>query len=173
MTMVNTSAPVFTGPPQRIVFRETRDFNLQVTSRLINGRPAFKICGATTFANPYTRGDVGRAEAVALYRDMLRDREDRRAVWIMTNLRSVAGYNLACVCPDGCPCHGDVLLKLANPPQAIASDELLMVILGDVERALRVPVSRPDDAVESHTRNHLIEQKARLEAELARRKAVA
>lgn len=29
----------------------------------------------------------------------------------------LAGFNLACWCPIGAPCHGDVLLQLANPAQ--------------------------------------------------------
>ncbi len=31
------------------------------------------------------------------------------------NLSELKGKNLACFCPEGSPCHGDVLLKLANP----------------------------------------------------------
>jgi hypothetical protein len=28
--------------------------------------------------------------------------------------RHLRGYNLACWCPEGWPCHADVLLKVAN-----------------------------------------------------------
>lgn len=51
------------------------------------------------------------AHAVRLYR-----------AWINTQGRSngmipiLGGHDLACWCPLGTPCHGDVLLELANPP---------------------------------------------------------
>ena len=31
------------------------------------------------------------------------------------DLSELKGKNLACFCPEGSSCHGDVLLKLANP----------------------------------------------------------
>jgi hypothetical protein len=34
--------------------------------------------------------------------------------WINEHLHELRGKDLACWCPDGVPCHGDVLLKLAN-----------------------------------------------------------
>lgn len=60
-----------------------------------------------------------RTECVALYREqvtgqtnMLDYRHKSRADEIRAEL---AGKNLACWCPPYEPCHGDVLLELANP----------------------------------------------------------
>ena len=36
----------------------------------------------------------------------------------MTLLRDIRGKNLACWCPLDAPCHGDVLLELANKDEA-------------------------------------------------------
>ncbi|WP_109046732.1 DUF4326 domain-containing protein [Azospirillum sp. TSA6c] len=35
---------------------------------------------------------------------------------------ALRGKNLACFCPEGSPCHGDVLLRLANAPAAQEGD---------------------------------------------------
>lgn len=40
------------------------------------------------------------------------DRHD----WMRANLASLRGHDLACWCPLDQPCHGDVLLELANQP---------------------------------------------------------
>lgn len=91
------------------------DKALDVWSRLHNGLPCMKVCGATNFANPY-EGKGTAAEKVALYKDMLNDPESRRARWIRDNLHRLRGHNLACTCAKGTPCHRDVLLALANAP---------------------------------------------------------
>jgi hypothetical protein len=38
----------------------------------------------------------------------------RRRMWILDNVRGLAGADLACWCRDLMPCHADVLLDLAN-----------------------------------------------------------
>ncbi|WP_435111616.1 DUF4326 domain-containing protein [Nocardiopsis synnemataformans] len=39
---------------------------------------------------------------------------DERRTWILTRIRGLVGKDLACWCPEGQPCHADVLLKLAK-----------------------------------------------------------
>jgi len=58
------------------------------------------------YANPYVVAEHGRDEAIRLYREWL-DRSE-----LDTDL--LAGYDLACWCDLGQPCHADVLLELAN-----------------------------------------------------------
>ena len=69
--------------------------------------------GDTRYGNPFHVGADGtREEVIALYEEyVLADAtllED-----IRTNL---SGKDLLCHCAP-LPCHGDVLLRLANPPQ--------------------------------------------------------
>jgi hypothetical protein len=79
------------------------------------------ITRATRFGNPFSEG--GRPTMVAQYRQWVTDpdaqpiRGKRRTFRPPTpaELASLRGKDLACFCPvDGQPCHGDVLLKLAN-----------------------------------------------------------
>ena len=37
-------------------------------------------------------------------------------VKLRARLHELRGKDLACTCPEGCPCHGDLLLRLANGP---------------------------------------------------------
>ena len=41
---------------------------------------------------------------------------DKRRAEILRRLPELRGKNLACFCPEGQPCHADVLLRLANAP---------------------------------------------------------
>lgn len=42
---------------------------------------------------------------------------DKRRSEIMRRLPELRGKNLACFCPEGQPCHADILLRLANAPE--------------------------------------------------------
>ena len=64
--------------------------------------------------------------AVACFRDLMKSRltsipgdhpDDEAYVqrW-RDDVASLRGHDLACWCPPGEPCHGDVLLELANTP---------------------------------------------------------
>lgn len=65
-----------------------------------------------------------KAVAASIYRDWLTMVEPERIhpalrparVAILANLADLRGKNLACWCPLGSPCHGDVLLELVNGP---------------------------------------------------------
>lgn len=91
--------------------------DLQALSRAANGLPWRRICGATMFRNPYDDQVLGDADPilrVQLFCDMLRDRGSSRAFYIRTHLYRLAGHNLFCTCAEGEPCHGDVLIPMAN-----------------------------------------------------------
>lgn len=59
---------------------------------------------------------VSREHAVALFRAVLTDPEKWLDQWgLETGWEDqIRGKNLACWCPLHAPCHGDVLLELAN-----------------------------------------------------------
>src|SRR5688500_12012683 len=87
----------------------------------------------TRWGNPFAIGPTqSRSEAVARYRSWLTTQDELRAA-----ARSeLAGRDLVCWCPDGEPCHADVLLEVANAAGAAIVD-------GDVHRnraPVRVPV---------------------------------
>lgn len=77
--------------------------------------------GQGVFGNPFRPGDpsptssrpMSPAEAVELYAATLRGPVGRR--YAETFARLLRGKDLACTCPLGTPCHGDLLLQLANP----------------------------------------------------------
>jgi hypothetical protein len=64
------------------------------------------------WGNPYRVGAVSAAAAVERYRvDLLAGRLAVSADDVRADLR---GRDLACWCAVGQPCHGDVLLEVAN-----------------------------------------------------------
>lgn len=59
---------------------------------------------------PYPTGNYGLAESLRLYREYIQAQlEDGRL-----DLSPLHYSNLACTCPKGEPCHGDVLLEIVN-----------------------------------------------------------
>ncbi|MFI5803374.1 DUF4326 domain-containing protein [Streptomyces sp. NPDC051561] len=80
--------------------------------------------GAGQFGNPFrpgdpsptARGPMSPSEAVELYAATLRGPVGRRYAAMFARL--LHGKDLLCPCPLGIPCHGDVLLRLANPSLA-------------------------------------------------------
>lgn len=80
----------------RVVHCKREPFDVYV------GRP-------TMWGNPFTIGKDGtREEVIAKYETWLRGRPD-----LMRALAQLKGKVLACWCAPK-PCHGDVLLRLAN-----------------------------------------------------------
>ena len=89
--------------PQRIQLRRIKGW------RKPDG--AISVARPHKWGNPFVVGEHGirtAEDAVRLYRQWL----------VGTHLRSqvseLAGHDLMCFCPRGQPCHGDVLLELAN-----------------------------------------------------------
>lgn len=115
--------------PQRMQLSRQRGFNLEASSRAINGLPAKRVTRPGKWGNPFTieetakryglDAEAAQAKAVALCGQWLRGtldptlspgpaptREDVRAV--------LKGHNLACWCRPGTPCHADLLIEIAN-----------------------------------------------------------
>ena len=65
----------------------------------------------TRWGNPHPLS-LGRHEAVRRYRDDLF--AGRLAVTVDEVKRELRGRDLACYCPRSEPCHGDILLEVAN-----------------------------------------------------------
>lgn len=99
--------------PVRIQRRRTKGWRMPSNTVFV-GRPGI-------WGNPYIAEHPNEAaEAVRLYRE-----------WILTLIRRgynhdlnfLRGKNIACWCPVGAPCHGDVLLELANTEPALLTKE--------------------------------------------------
>lgn len=126
--------------PQRIKASRRKGFNLQHHSLSLNGCAAILVAREGPFGNPfsaeaarnYKLPDPQRT-AVENFEDWLTGRpwdwralspdrldlqllEDRRQ-HILAHLPALRGFNLACWCNPDCPCHADVLLRLANSPK--------------------------------------------------------
>lgn len=77
------------------------------------------------FGNPFrptiTTGSLApasTADCVEVFRQWLQQDTIGKSVAIRAR-QELRGFNLACYCPLGSPCHADVLLELANNPHAI------------------------------------------------------
>lgn len=90
--------------PQRIQRSRARGWRMPPNTVSIT-RPGL-------WGNPYKVLDHGQTEAVAAFeRDLLAGKLMFKVEAVRKHLR---GKNLACFCPLDRPCHGDVLLKIAN-----------------------------------------------------------
>lgn len=111
--------------PVRLQLSRRKGFSLHALSIMTNGLPAVDVARSSKWGNPYKVGEELAStpfvdddyparhfrtaeEAVECFRDMLPYRKDLDA----SELR---GKNIACFCALDRPCHGDVLLALANP----------------------------------------------------------
>jgi hypothetical protein len=123
----------------RIQLSRRKGFDLQAVSRRWNGLPAKVVARPSKYGNPFRvvsgdvlLGDTRRCEwrvvyvpdgdevaafadkaravqlAVKLYTDELESL--RGEVWHAEMCLALRGYNLACWCAPGSPCHADVLL---------------------------------------------------------------
>ncbi len=79
-----------------------------------------KVDRSTRWGNPFTICETRNADAsvgafkVWLTVDGLDAGLPERKQALIDSLASIRGKNLACWCKPGEPCHGDVLLSLAN-----------------------------------------------------------
>jgi len=78
------------------------------------------ICRPGKFGNPFVVTD-GRTtiEAIGAFRiwlenDGVHANMQKQKQIILDSLCEIRGKDLACFCKEGDPCHGDVLLELAN-----------------------------------------------------------
>lgn len=112
--------------PKRIQLRRTKGWR-KPDGAIVVARPSrwgnpFKplACMEAGFAD--SPADAHRV-CVDAFRDWLNgnrwaagsspDWEERR-INILDHLSDLRGHDLACWCPEGVPCHADVLLELAN-----------------------------------------------------------
>jgi hypothetical protein len=115
--------------PQRLQLMRRKGFDLQATSRAINGLECVKVDRSTALGNPFVVNPTmkpgakladGRIyvptpeDAVECFREMLA-LEGETAAAFRACVAEAAGKNVACWCPVGSPCHGDVILAFANP----------------------------------------------------------
>ncbi|MDR3473884.1 MAG: DUF4326 domain-containing protein [Devosia sp.] len=117
--------------PQRITFHRVKGFDLQGTSRALNGLPARMVTRPGKWGNPFEIKDVAQrfgldakaaqAKAVALHGEWLRGEldppfdPDHAPPPVADIVAELGGHNLACWCKQGEPCHADLLIQLANP----------------------------------------------------------
>lgn len=92
--------------PKRIQRKRTKGWRMPENSISVT-RPG-------KWGNPFKVGRDGSSEeCVSKYTLLI-----KRNIWSHPNIRSIKeelrGKNLCCFCPIDAPCHGDVLLKLAN-----------------------------------------------------------
>ena len=128
---MSDAAPKSKSTPQRLQLFRGAKFDLQKISRQVNGLAAIRIDRNSGWENPFL-GEP--AAAVEMFRRWLlgdippeelagysgRGRFSNGA-WLIGRRRillrampALRGKNLACWCKPRDPCHGDVLLELAN-----------------------------------------------------------
>ncbi|MCP5432553.1 MAG: DUF4326 domain-containing protein [Alphaproteobacteria bacterium] len=98
--------------PCRLRVRRVSGFNLEATSRALNGLPVRFVGRPTRWGNPFRIGHEASdaAEAVGLFLDWLDRLPPHYRERLLTPL---VGHNLACWCALDRPCHADILLGLA------------------------------------------------------------
>jgi len=117
--------------PQRITFHRVKGFDLQGTSRALNGLLAKMVTRPGKWGNPFVIKDIARRfelnadaaqdKAVALCVEWLDARLDpaldpgRKPPTRGEIIAELGGHNLACWCKPGQACHADHLIELANP----------------------------------------------------------
>lgn len=120
--------------PIRLQLSRRKGFNLQASSRAINGMAAVNVTRPHRFGNPFV---IGEAVDLAMARkwgwwplgnpsyvapDAHQAMRRFRAVLIGDEAihnhvcAALRGKNLACWCELGSPCHADVLIEFANSP---------------------------------------------------------
>jgi hypothetical protein len=117
--------------PQRLQLSRKKGFDLQRASRQRNGLPAKRVTRPSKWGNPFSIADTAKtygldreaaqAKAVELCGKWLRGTLDQTLSPGVPPSRAeiraeLGGYNLACWCKPGTPCHSEVLIELANNP---------------------------------------------------------
>lgn len=109
--------------PCRLHRRRAKGARLDVDSREANGLEVVCVSRPSVFGNPFDFQVLGRRAAVTLFEawvegeattgDAAYDARERRR--LLAALPRLIGRNVACWCPPGASCHGDVLLKYVTP----------------------------------------------------------
>ena len=125
---VPRSGPNFTGTskknthlepmpkPIRLQLSRKKGYNLRELSLRTNGLEAVVITRASRWGNPVRVGSgITLEAAIKAHRSALLA---GKLAYTPDDVRAqLRGKNLACWCPPGSPCHGDVLMEIANQPR--------------------------------------------------------
>jgi len=116
--------------PVRLQLSRRKGFDLQALSLVTNGLPAQGVARPGPWGNPFVVGRNGtQDDCVRLYRVLLSGHvamitaphpnfQQVARVFVAEHIDELKNKNLACWCRAGMPCHADVLLELANAPEA-------------------------------------------------------
>lgn len=97
--------------PKRIQMSRQRPWRAEHPDAVIVARP-HPWSNPFVVGTPENGGNITRELAVSEYkRALLEGRLSKKP----RHLVELQGFDLACWCPLGEPCHADVLLELANP----------------------------------------------------------
>lgn len=112
-----------TEKPKRIQRRRVKGWKAPLDA---NGLPPVSVTRPGVFGNPFKAKDAEAAgyldpqkAAVGAFEDWLNgyvfteNYQPERAE-LLRRLPELRGRNLMCFCKEGAPCHGDILLALAN-----------------------------------------------------------
>jgi hypothetical protein len=99
--------------PVRLQLSRARGFDLQAISLKRNGRKAVVVSRPGRWGNPWKVSD-GLAPEIAVARFRAALLGGRLDITIKQVRAELGGRNLACWCRSGAPCHGDVLLAIAD-----------------------------------------------------------
>jgi hypothetical protein len=116
--------------PARMTLSRAKGFQLQTASIALNGLAAVNVARPGAWGNPFIVGEIGREECLHRFGRLLDGLysppayapfEAQRAfvVHAADHWKSIKGKNLACWCPQGAGCHGDILLARANRCEAL------------------------------------------------------
>ena len=106
--------------PQRIQLRRAKGWKMPANT--------VKVDRTTKWGNPFLiTPQMTREQSIVHYEQMIAGKpvaapgisaatQDELRAIILAEVDELKGKNLACWCSLDGPCHGDVLLKLANPP---------------------------------------------------------
>jgi hypothetical protein len=100
--------------PERIQLSRAKGWRMPLNT--------IKVDRSTRWGNPWAVGRFGpwgrtafdARGAVGHFEAMLKDPELRAGTKYPADLSPLRGFNLACWCPIGEPCHADVLLRVAH-----------------------------------------------------------
>lgn len=125
--------------PVRLQLSRKKGFSLQELSKATNGLYAVNVARPGDYGNPFPVDCYGAEGAVDRFRRLLAGNMSAQEMstssrcdkWstppefslvfvrqkILADVPKMRGHNLACWCASS-PCHADVLLELANQPEA-------------------------------------------------------
>lgn len=104
----------FPRMPIRLVLSRRRGFSLQAASCAANELEAVTVARPSRWGNPFVVGRDGASQEVCVTRYRKWIGEPAQEALRAAAGRMLKGKNLACWCAAGTPCHGDVLIEIAN-----------------------------------------------------------